>query len=185
MNQMKTSEKIIEYIRQKNQASARELADFLELSDRAVFKQLDNLSAEKKLVKIGRPPRVFYLLSEGKVEEKTAELDSKTKKIIEENYLIITPAGERKQGTDGFAHWCRANELPFEKTAGEYVKTLKKYQAFRKNGLLDGMRKFKGTFEKVNLDEIFYVDFYSIERFGRQNSVSCSCMPSRVKTKNL
>lgn len=93
---MKTSEKIIEYIRQKNQASAKELADFLELSDRAVFKQLDNLSTEKKLVKIGRPPRVFYLLNEGKAEERAVELDSKTKKIIEENYLIITPAGERK-----------------------------------------------------------------------------------------
>lgn len=29
------------------------------------------------------------------------------------------------------------------------------------------MGKFKATFEKVNLDCIFYLDFYSIERFGK------------------
>ena len=28
------------------------------------------------------------------------------------------------------------------------------------------MQKFKFTFEKVYLDKIFYIDFYSIERFG-------------------
>lgn len=164
---MKTTEKILKYLEQHKQASVKELVDYLEISRTAVSKQLSNLLFEKKITKIGKPPRVFYLLDEKKAEEDVIELDSKTKKIIEENYLIITPAGERKQGVDGFCYWCRVNNLPVEKTAGEYIKTLKKYQTFRKNGLLDGIQKFRGTFEKVNLNKIFYVDFYSIERFGK------------------
>jgi len=164
---MKTTEKILEYLEQHKQASTKELVDYLEISRIAVSKHLSNLLTEKKLIKIGKPPKVFYLIPEVKIEVAKAILDEKTKKIIEENYLIITPAGERKRGVSGFVYWCGANNLPIEKTAGEYINTLGKYRSFRKSGLLDGMQKFKGTFENVNLDRIFYVDFYSIERFGK------------------
>lgn len=164
---MKTSEKILAYLKQNKQASVKELVDYLEISRMAVSKQLGNLLAEKKVIKVGKPPKVFYLIKKEELGAEEIELDEKTKKVIEENYLIITPTGERKEGVAGFAYWCQKNNLPFEKTAYEYIKTLKKYQAFRKSGLLDGMQKFKTTFENVNLDNIFYLDFYSIERFGK------------------
>lgn len=164
----KTSDKIIEYIKARRQVTANDLGNFLLISERAVFKQLSNLVAENKLFKIGRPPKVFYAIK-GDEEISAREIisDKKTKKLIDDNYLIITSSGERKEGSDGFAYWCRENNLPLNKTAKEYKKTLEKYQAFRRSGLLDGMHKFQTTFEKVNLDHIFYLDFYSIERFGK------------------
>jgi len=164
----KTSDRIIEYIKAKRQVTANDLGNFLLISERAVFKQLSNLVAEGKLFKIGRPPKVFYAIKEdGEIPAREIVSDKKTKNFIEDNYLIITSSGERREGTDGFAYWCRENNLPLDKTAKEYEKTLKKYQAFRKGGLLDGTHKFQTTFEKVNLDHIFYLDFYSIERFGK------------------
>lgn len=164
----KTSSKIIGYIKSKGQATANELGDFLLISQRAVFKQLANLVAEGKIEKIGQPPKVFYLLAKEKaISEEVILLDKKIKNVVDKNYLIITPSGERKEGLSGFAYWCQKNNLPAEKTAQEYARTLQKYDAFKKNGLIDGMGKFKATFEKVDLDRIFYLDFYSIERFGK------------------
>lgn len=165
---IKTSAKIIEYIQLKKQATANELADFFQISERAVFKQLSNLLAEEKLIKIGKPPKVFYEIKEQK--EKIVELikiNDTIKKIIDENFLIITPAGERLEGMDGFAYWCQKTKQAIEKTANEYVNTLKKFNAFKKGSLIDGMKKFKTTFNKVSLDYIFFLDFYSIERFGK------------------
>lgn len=165
---IKTSDKIIEYIRSKKQATANELVGFLQISERAVFKQLANLLSEGALTKIGRPPRVFYQIREQK--EKTASLAGISihiQKVINENFLIITPAGERLEGMEGFVYWCQRTKQPIKKTAEEYIKTLKKYSNFKKGRLIDGTGKFKATFDKVNLNNIFYLDFYSIERFGK------------------
>lgn len=165
---MKTSEKIIAYIKEKGEASASELVGYLGISRVAVSKQLNNLLTENKLVKIGKPPKVFYLLAKEKaIPEEAVFLDKKIKNVVDKNYLIITPSGERKEGLDGFAYWCRKNNLPVEKTAQEYVRTFQKYDVFKKSGLIDGIVKFKATFEKVGLNKIYYLDFYSIERFGK------------------
>lgn len=163
----KTSEKIIEYIKAKKQATARELVDFLQISERAVFKQLSNLIAEGVLSKIGKSPKVFYQISGIKKDAAVFKISKSVKKIIAENFLIITPMGERLEGVEGFVFWCQKTKQPIEKTADEYVKTLKKYDAFKKSGLINGMEKFKTTFGKVGLSQIFYLDFYSIERFGK------------------
>lgn len=165
---MKTSEKIAAYLKLKKQASVNELVDHLQISRMGVSKQLANLIAEGKIEKTGRPPVVFYMIKEEQaISTQETVSNKRTRDLIDQNYLIITPSGERKEGLDGFAYWCRKNNLPLDKTAEEYRKTLTKYQAFRKGGLLDGMHKFKTTFEKVDLDAVFYLDFYSIERFGK------------------
>ena len=44
---------------------------------------------------------------------------------------------------------------------------MKKYYRFKKNGIIDGKIKMKQTFKKVNVDKLYYLDFYSIERFGK------------------
>lgn len=164
---MKTSEKIIKYIKENKQATVHELVEFLGISRMAVSKQVSNLLADGNLIKIGRSPKVFYLIAEKAEEKIFLEIDKNTKKIIEENFLVITPAGDRKEGVDGFTYWCQKTKQLIEKTAKEYVRTLEKYNKFKKNGLVDGVVKFKITFPKVNLDRIFYLDFYSIERFGK------------------
>ena len=163
----KTSEKIVEYISRKGQVTGKELFDHFDISDRGIKKQLRNLFEKDILTKIGKPPKVFYLLKEDSKKVTKINLDTEIKTIIDSNFLQITPSGEEKEGTEGFEYWCRKFNLPIEKTANEYLQTLKKYNFYKKGGLIDGLSKFKSTFEKVYLDQVYYLDFYSIERFGK------------------
>ena len=165
--EIKTSQKIIDYIKEKGQASGRELTQYLGITSRAVRKQLNGLLDEKILYKIGKPPKVFYLLAENKKEVTETKIDSKTKKLITENFFLITPSGERKEGVEAFIEWCQKRGEPVEKTAKEYAESLKKYAQYKKSGLIDGGYKLKRTFKNVYLDKVFYLDFYSIERFGK------------------
>ena len=164
----KTSEKILQYIANKGQASGNELALSLGITTRAVRKQLSNLFAEGKIYKIGKPPQVFYLIKKEQGPKRNDTIIPENfEKIINENYLFITPTGEREEGLRGFIYWCKKQNLPLLKTAIEYEHTLKKYAPYKKGGLIDGMYKMKHTFDHVHLDKVFYLDFYSIERFGK------------------
>lgn len=165
-----TSRKIINYLKKNKQASGAELVDFLDISDRAVRKQLKNLLERGIVYKIGKPPKVFYLIKEEKLSHTVDTLlsfDKNKRKIIEDNYLTITPSGERKEGLEGFSYWCSKNNLDVNKTASDYVKTLAKYNNYKKEGVIKGNEKFQKTFEEVFLDNVYYLDFYSIEKFGK------------------
>lgn len=170
---MKTSQKILQYIAKNGQVSGKELADSLgDITPRAVRKQLKSLLDSGELKKVGRPPKVFYLVAP-KTATNTLMLgrgvavDKKTRQSIDQRYLYITPDGEMKSGWVGFVLWCEKTKQDPIKTAKEYIITLDKYDAYVKGGLLDGMEKMKSTFHEVFLDHLFYLDFYSIERFGK------------------
>ena len=164
-----TADKITEYISQKGQTTAKDLANYLGISSQALFKQLAKLLANGKIYKVGKPPRVFYYLNNKlpKTDIEAEEIDKETKAILEDSFLTITPGGERKEGIEGFAFWCQKTGQPIAKTAQEYVRTLEKYDRFKKDGVIDGIHKIENSFSRVFLDHIFYLDFYSIERFGK------------------
>lgn len=164
---MKTFEKIIEYIKSGKQATISELSDYLGINRSAVYKHINKMLSLGIISKQGKPPKVFYFISDVKKIEEIVNIDANDKKIVDKNYIIITPSGEIKNGFDGFTYWCMKNNLEVAKIVKEYIKTLQKYNKFKKDGLIDGSFKFKNTFEKVFLDKIFYIDFYSIERFGK------------------
>lgn len=79
-----TSQKIIDYLRQKGQATAKELVDYLAISRQALFKHhLGKLLEEEKIIKIGKPPKVFYLIKEKSILKKEkVNLNNNIKKII-------------------------------------------------------------------------------------------------------
>lgn len=163
-----TSKKIVEYIKLRKQATAKELVDYLGISRQAFFKQITKLKKSEIIYKIGTSPRVFYLINEKKNNIPNEKIENNIKKIIDENYLIITPAGEMKTGLEGFSIWCERNNLPLAKTAGEYVSTLAKYDSYKKDGVIDGTEKIKTSFpDKMAVDKVFYLSFYAIERFGK------------------
>jgi len=164
---IKTSQKIIDYIKEKGQASGNELTQYLNITSRAVRKQLNNLLGEEIVYKVGKPPKVFYLLSKNKKEIIKTKIDSKTRKLITENFLLVTPSGERKEGVEAFIEWCQKRNENIEKTAKEYAESFRKYAQYRKMGLINGGYKLRHTFKEVHLDKTFYLDFYSIERFGK------------------
>lgn len=63
--------------------------------------------------------------------------------------------------------WCQKTNQDREKTAREYVITQRKYDKWTHGGVINGIDKLKSTFPKVYLDKLLYLDFYSIERFGK------------------
>ncbi len=164
---MDTREKIMKLIKEKGQITANEIAEHLDISRQALYKHLPGMLSGKQIIKIGRPPKVFYTLKEKESEKASYKVDNETKNIIDKNYFTITPSGEKMEGFFGFVYWCEKQKLPIEKTAKEYLETLKKYSGFRKDDLIDGMQKMKGTFKDLYLDDVYYLDFYSIERFGK------------------
>ncbi len=165
---MSTRKKIFDYIKKRQQVTVGELVDEFGMSRWGVYKHINKLLEENKVTKIGKPPKVFYLIKEEKTSDLADTVLSCDKgKIIEENYLIITPSGERKEGVEGFVYWCNKNSQDVSKAADDYIKTLEKYNNYKKEGVVDGTDKFQNTFEEVFLDNVYYLDFYSIERFGK------------------
>lgn len=171
---MSNKKKIIEYIKEKGQVSAKEIIGYLEISPQMVFRHLSDLVSFGLIVKIGKAPKVFYSLPQDEEDDNQTEgqdplvgLNETTKETIDSRYLFITPAGQRLEGLTGFVYWCGRQNLPVAKTAGEYIKTLEKYDAFRVDELISGMDKIKASLGRVHLDNLFYLDFYAIERFGK------------------
>ena len=165
---MQTKQKIREYLAKKRQASGKELADFWGITDRAVRKQLVSLMERGEVAKKGLPPKVYYFLADGTEKSQNHEIDKRLTDLVEKNYLIITPSGERMDGVKGFAFWCAKTGQPLEKTIQEYMAMQKRFDRYKmKNGLIDGKIKLKRTFGEIYLDELYYLDFYSIDRFGK------------------
>ena len=163
-----TSKRIIEYIYLKKRVTAKDLVDHFEISRQAIFKHhLSKLLKSGTIYKIGKPPRVFYSSVEKKADKKEYQISSAIKNLIEKRFIEITPTGEIEEGWNAFMNWCAKRELDVLKSAKDYTNIIKKYDTIRKNGLLDGMMKMRNTFPKVYLDYLFYLDFYSIERFGK------------------
>jgi hypoxanthine-guanine phosphoribosyltransferase len=162
-----TAQKILDYTQQKGDVTAHELSGYLGLSPQAVFRQLAKLVIQNKLKKTGKPPKVFYSIALIKEDSRKLTLPAAVERQINENFYLITPSGYPMEGVEAFSFWCQKQALNIPKTAIEYATTLEKYHAFKKSGLIDGMKKFKSTFAHVYLDHIFYLDFYAIERFGK------------------
>jgi phosphoribosylpyrophosphate synthetase len=81
--------------------------------------------------------------------------------------LFITAFGKQLIGWDGFTNWCSERKQDIAKMSKLYIKTINKYAGFKKDGLVDGINKITDTFNDVALDGVFYLDFYSIEIFGK------------------
>jgi DNA-binding transcriptional ArsR family regulator/hypoxanthine-guanine phosphoribosyltransferase len=169
---MKTSDKIIDYVKARGQVTGNELIDYLSITDRAVRKQLKALIDNGQLKKSGRPPRVYYSIADEPESMHREVADSsavtaKTKNIIEEDFLYITPRGTVQEGWNGFEYWCSERNFELVKMAARYDQISRKYGQHKKAGLIDGMHKMKTSFQDVALDAVFYIDFYSIEIFGK------------------
>ena len=74
----KTSQKIVEYIKNNKQATGPDLVDYLGIGDRAVRKQIKNLLDREVITKIGKPPKVFYLIKNSEKQE-DFKIDKKKK----------------------------------------------------------------------------------------------------------
>ena len=83
-----TSQKLIEYIEKHGNVTAKELVDYLSITKQALYRYLNNFIEDRKIIKIGRTPKVFYLINKEKKQD-IVKFDSSVEKKIKDNYFII------------------------------------------------------------------------------------------------
>lgn len=168
---MTTEEKILALFEQSNEWTPKEITFRVEASKQMVHRVLNKLLDEKKLEKLGRPPKVIYRRVQVLKEKyEDISISEEEKSFLEKEFLLITETGEYLEGVPGFLLWCRKRNLPFQKTVKEFIKTKSKYLSYYdNNGFIEGTEKLKNTkgYPTIYLDRLFYLDFYPIERFGK------------------
>jgi hypothetical protein len=170
---MTTKEHILDLFKKNNELSIKEITQRLDVSKQMVHISINQLLAEKLVVKLGRSPKTVYRLviaeaeTEGTDQPETTEVEEE---FLRRNFLVVTATGSLLEGMQAFDYWCKQRKLPTLKTLDEFVETKKKYRGYYDNhGFIDGMEKLRNTkgYDKIWLDEIYYLDFYAIERFGK------------------
>lgn len=168
-----TREKIIAYIRYHGQARAQDLFETLNISRVAVHKQLKNLLKEGIVVRVGKPPVVFYTFPPEAVVTQVSETEhipSYSQQIIDANFLSITPDGRLLYGMIGFVYWAQhyQKNKPIEIIAEDYVTEVQQQKkAFSPEGWLDATTKLLDTFQTTPITHLLLESIYSYRVFGR------------------
>lgn len=170
---MRTSEQILEIIKDNFRAKPSELGKTLGISQQAVHRQLKRLVDQGKIIKLGSPPKVFYELA--KIQKKLPPIDfsqlkKETAKVIEDNFCYFSPQGKYQQGVEAFSSWLRSTkqEKRAVDLAKEYSSLLAELSKFyTKENWIQAVEKIQNTFEECFLDELIYQDFYSLPKFGK------------------
>jgi DNA-binding transcriptional ArsR family regulator len=169
---MKIKDKILAALKKNGDLSVKEMTELLDVSKQAIHAALIQLSDAGLIKKLGRSPKTIYKIETATAAEtfSAGDFDKAQLQYLEKNFLVITEVGGMLEGIEGFANWCQKRKLPLTKTVQEYFITKKKYQDYYEtSGLINGMPKLAGTkeYRHINLDAIYYLDFYAIERFGK------------------
>jgi phosphoribosylpyrophosphate synthetase len=169
---MKIKEKIVLLFEQKKELTVSEIVNELFVSKQMVHLVLNNLMENDFIEKIGSTPKTIYKLKKvSETKNISTNLISKEKQtFLNENFILITEIGQLLEGLEAFENWCQKRKLPLEKTIDEFISTKDKYNNYLdNNGLISGLDKLKNTkgYDKIFVDELLYLDFYAIERFGK------------------
>ena len=169
---MKIRDKILQYFNDNQDVTITSLVDYLLVSKQYVHRVLNDFLAEGIIIKLGSSPKTFYRLAPISNEKSVLNINISADKIrfLDKNFMVITEIGQLLTGLDAFENWCNKRALPIEKTLDEYITTLQKYHSYyNENQLISGIDKLKSTkgYEKIYMKDLFYLDFYAIERFGK------------------
>ncbi|MEO8148777.1 MAG: hypothetical protein ABI723_14125 [Bacteroidia bacterium] len=169
---MKIKDRIEIALKEKGDLSVKELVDILHVSKQAIHIAINQLSEQDVIIKFGRTPKTIYRLNNvnAVAASNFANISSEHQQYLDKNFLLITEIGKMMQGIEGFSYWCKQRNLPLEKTLEEFIKAKLKYDGyFNSAGIIDGNEKIANTkgYAEIYLDQIWYLDFYAIERFGK------------------
>ncbi len=168
---MKIKDSILIALHKSGDLSVKEMVDLLHVSKQAIHVAINQLLDAGEIIKFGKTPKTIYRLKPA--EERAATtiyIDKSTADFFKKHFLLINEIGEMKEGIEGFDIWCRQRKLPLEKTITEFIKTKEKYESYyNKLGFINGNEKLQNTkaYDKIFLDQVYYLDFYAIERFGK------------------
>jgi HTH domain len=169
---MKIKDKIVKLLKEKGDLSVKEISDILDVSTQGIHVAINQLLETETIVKFGRTPKTIYRLAPIKstIAAEILTIEPEKQEFLAKHFLVITEIGKMLEGQEGFTHWCKQRKLPVEKTIDEFIKTQAKYQTYYNDiGIIDGKEKIVNTkgYDKIHLDDIYYLDFYAIERFGK------------------
>lgn len=168
---MTVEDKIIKLFDDSGEWTPKEITFRIGASKQIVHRVLARLLESEIIERYGKPPRVIYK-KRNKAETALPDitLSEEDEIFLKDNFLLITETGDYLEGVKGFQKWCMTRKLPLEKTVQEFVTTKSKYKKYVNNqGYINGTEKLKNTkgFEDIYVDELYYLDFYAIERFGK------------------
>lgn len=163
---------IVSILSRNPEASVSDLVQQIPVSRQMLHRVLSKMLAEGYIEKIGRAPKVFYRLAKQQPITKSPipNLSDDELDFLTEHFLVISEMGKQMQGIEAMQFWCNRQKLPVEKTTKEFITTRKKYlNYFSDEGLINGIDKLKNTksLNPISVDEMYYLDFYAIERFGK------------------
>jgi len=164
-------DEIYKLIGKYGEARVSQISEELNVSRQYIHRILALLLSEGLVEKLGSPPLTYYRLRNVNVlHDDPILLDPEKAAFLKDHFFLISDIGERLEGLEAMIKWCERQKLPLEKTIDEFIQTRKKYlKYFNAYGLISGLEKIRHTvgFEEIGLDELFYQDFYAIERFGK------------------
>lgn len=168
---MTIRDNIIRLFDQSKELSVKEIADKLQASKQMVHLVMKQLVLEKKVEKLGRTPKTIYrFITQQSRQPEIINVSEDNRNFLKHNFLIVTESGDLLEGIEAFDYWCKQRKLPTEKTLIEFIETKRKYNSYYdKQGSINGMKKLEGTkgYDIIWLDDLHYLDFYAIERFGK------------------
>lgn len=170
---MKTTikQKLLNFIKEKEKVRPHELKKEFQISSVAIHKHLRQLLAAGKIVRLGKPPLVFYSLASSESLDKfSALLDEPSQDFLNQRYVYISPTGKILKGPEGFITWTRSLKLSKQlpQLVAEYIKTRQEAdKIFKDKPYIEATQKLNKTFGQLALDKIFYHDFYNLPKFGK------------------
>ncbi len=172
MQKQDTQSTILDYIRQQGNVRPTELLDVIPIGEAMLYRHLSSLVSDKLIKKIGKSPKTFYTVATQSLPPSDiTNIQKGTLQLIEENFLHVTPTGKRLEGVEAFIYWCNKRDFDISNMALQYKEVIGKYSKIRATGLLDATSKMRRTFKGLPgglcIDAVFYVDFYSLETFGK------------------
>lgn len=171
---MAAKENIKKLFEEGNDLTIKEIVDRLGISKQMAHIVINQLVEGKYLERLGRTPKTVYRLVTEKLVDSAElwqpELSIAEAEWLKKEFVVVTDSGNLLEGAEAFAYWCEQRKLPFKKTFTEFKSTKEKYRDYYDpEGMINGFAKLKNTkgYDHIWLDELFYLDFYAIERFGK------------------
>jgi len=165
-------DQILEFIKTRGQTRVDDLWRKFKISKVIIHRYLKTLLSEGSVARVGKPPLVFYIYMNGDLVSASndPEIPKKIKDIIESDYLYVTPLGEILPGVKGFLRW--AKDIGEEKRAVnlaiEYAHTRTQADVFiNRFGYINATERITSIFPDTAIDHLYYVDFYSLPKFGK------------------
>lgn len=169
---MKTDTKkhINEYIASSAPVSIKNIVDKFWLSSQIIHRHVKELLNLELVTKRGTPPVVYYFpfVSKDNENQDIISFNLDQKKILEKNFILFNADWVKYSWIKAFQQRCKIRSLNPNNEIIHYTKILNKYSNYKNSSsLIDWMSKIKNTFDAIYLDEIWYIDFYSIEKYGK------------------